>query len=263
MKKMKIQASKLLLCTSVCMTICWISVAWNINTTNVSSPYNECVASESVDRTFYIQWNSYNRPNTRDTFWNTNSDSRILTDGSKVEIWRNNWVLTACDDWSRISNVVKKSSYDRVLAFLNNNGCNFNKPTYSKYNNPTAIDAQIHFIVWYYQATSKGWSTLKTHYWYKDFEDAYWTCYPGGEQKNNISQCPETTFRYDTSLKLHKWECMNYRLFWCGDWLVNGRDKNWFWQVRNAKKWCLYWNFIFIYWIHCYIYFWWSNNQRG
>lgn len=222
MKKIIMKKSKLLVSAFISTVLLWVWIAWNVSTTNLSSKYTQCNSNESIDENYYIVWQNYTRDNTRDTFWNSSVTSFISAPGSEVQLWRNNWILSNCSDWSRISNVVEKSNSDRVLALLNFDGCTFNKPNYPKVSDPTAIDAQIHFVIWYYEKKSRpGWTTMTSKFGFKDFEDAYRTCYPDHEQKTDISQCDDTTIRYSTTLKQHKWECINYRVFRCGDWLVN------------------------------------------
>lgn len=222
MKKINMQKRKLATLALSSMLMLWVSIAWNVGTTNLSSQYTQCNGNESIDENYYIVWQNYTRDNTRDTFWNSSVTSFISAAGSEVQLWRNNWVLSNCSDWGRISNVAEKSSTDRVLAILNFDGCTLNKPSYSKASNPTRLDAQLHFVIWYYEKKIwPAWTTMTSKFWFKDFDDAYWTCYPNHEQTWDISQCEDTEIRYSTSLKQHKRECINYRVFWCWDWLVN------------------------------------------
>ena len=105
--------------------------------------------------------------------------------------------------------------------------CKFNIPTDSNYvnrkiNHPTAVDAQIHFTIWHAQLYDNHWnrpySVSKLYYKYQLTGD--WKCYKGWNTQSNPNNCPSET-KYYWNYSLHTWECIKFRVFRCGDWLVN------------------------------------------
>ena len=118
----------------------------NVNSVNSLS---SCNSAESHDRYYYIPSNSNVTIHPTDTYWNTN-DAFIRKDSS-VEIYRH-WVISQCNTWQRMSNIVRgwwawnPRKYP-ALIFRNEEWCVLSKPNYTKVNNPTAIDAQIHYTV--------------------------------------------------------------------------------------------------------------------
>ena len=227
---------KLFLLALSCTAMFGVSFAWNVSTTNLTSQYTQCNSNETVTTNIYLTWQSYTIEHVRDNFSHTAKTTLTSPSNSRVDI-RRNWIISSCSNWGRVSNVVEASSTNKKLVLLNYDGCVFNKPTSPK-TSSTAIDAQIVYTIWYYEVwNSNNSTTYKSKYWFKNFEDYYWTCYPYHEQRTDISWCPDHRVTYDTTVKQHTWECMNYRVFWCGDWLVNGYNwstdyYNWTWIIE-------------------------------
>ena len=201
------------------VTACWASFALSIPVTDLSSTTSSCNSSETENVYYYLSSNGLST-NPSDTFWNT-VDSLIWwgNNGSSIDIWRNG-VISSCNTWERISNVVSSSDSNGALVFLNTDNCVFKIPNYTKASNPTAIDAQIHYSVWY-RKIFDGWSTsATTKLYYRDYWDNKWTCYPNWNTVSDYSSCPDVTVKY-WIVNSHIWECINYRVFRCGDGLVN------------------------------------------
>jgi hypothetical protein len=77
--------------------------AGNIATNNLSSMYNSCNPSESLNVYYYLDNGNSITRKPYDIFLNT-IDS-IISLESVVDIWRNGNILTNCTDWNRVSNV--------------------------------------------------------------------------------------------------------------------------------------------------------------
>ena len=214
------------------ITLCWFSFAqsyWDVTTWNSMT---SCNSNESLDVYYYLT-NAWYEHKPSDTFWvsPTSQDALIVSSASSIKIWRNG-VISKCNDWARVSNVVAASDTNWVLAVKNMDNCKFNIPSYLKtWSNATAVDAQIHFTIWYWQINNNVYSrpsnTRKLYH--RDYceNNCNWTCYPGGETVSDYTNCTGTFVRYSPSTSYHTWECLNYRVFRCGDWLVNWRNKNW------------------------------------
>lgn len=200
------------------VALCWISVALDIPVTELSS-LASCNPNETDNVNYYLTNNGYSR-NPYDTFRNT-VDSLIWwgNNGSSINIWRHG-VISNCNIWNRVSNVVDGDDQNWALVFLNTDNCIFNIPNYTKTSNPTAIDAQIHYTIWY-RLVFDGWSnTITDKFYYRDYGINNWTCYPNWNTVSDLNSCSSVTLKY-WSQKYHTWECLNYRVFWCWDWLVN------------------------------------------
>ena len=212
MKKLLISLLPLLLLFA--FTYAW----WNITVNNVSSK-SQCNAWESDDINLYLTDSSISRW-LADDFGN-DVDSLIWASWSSVEIWRN-WIISdsSCNDWWRVSNVVDHSDSDWVLWVKTTDSCTFNRPNYTKISDPTAIDAQIHYTILYRLIYNDWPNSLTSRLYYRDYGVNDWTCYPGGNTVTDYSSCPQVSVKYG-SIKYHTWECLNYRLFRCGDGLRN------------------------------------------
>jgi len=199
-------------------TIAFVS-AGNISTNNISSTYNSCNTNESKNVYYYL-WNDVNSitRNPYDVFWNT-IDS-LISVNSTVDLWRNGSVLTNCSDWNRVSNVTVANDPDWALAIQNYDGCTFNKPSYLKHSNPNKIDAQIHFNIKYYTVFPWAPNSVTSKLYHRDFGQNFWTCYPAGNTVSSYSSCPDVKVKY-WAVNSHIWECLNYKIFWCGDGIVN------------------------------------------
>ena len=205
---------------------CGVSFGLEIPVTEMNS-MTWCNSSETENIYYYLAWGGFSAtPN--DTFCN-NIDSLIWGwwNGSSINI-RRNWVISNCNVWERVSNVVSKNDSNWALIFSNTwNKCLFKIPGYTKTLHPTSIDAQIHYTVWYRNILSNWKLSMTSKLYYRDLGQNNWTCYPNGNTVSSFNSCPEVTVKYeDGDARLHKWECLNYRVFWCGDGLVNGRNEN-------------------------------------
>jgi len=200
-----------------------IASAWIITVEDVQKT-SSCNSSESHDRYYYIPSNSSVTIYPDDTFGNTVDSLISRGPDTSVQIWRH-WVLSSCNDWWRISNVVSSWDVNGALIIRNDDGCVLGKPNYTKVSDPTAIDAQIHYTIWYRNIFNWGANTLNSRLYYRDQWVNSWTCYPGWNTETDSDKCPKVTVKYGDQ-KYHVWECLNYRVFWCGDWLVNRPDWN-------------------------------------
>lgn len=208
------------------LAFCWFSAALDIPVTELQSMAS-CNPNETDNINYYLTSNSLSR-NPYDTFWNT-VDSLIWwgNNWSSINIWRHG-VISGCNIWNRVSNVVSASDSNWALVFLNTDNCVFNIPNYTKTSNPTAIDAQIHYTIWY-RLIYNGWAnTMTSKLYHRDYGVNNWTCYPNWNIVSDFNSCNDTTVKY-WSQKSHTWECLNYRVFWCGDWLVNSP----YWTTYN------------------------------
>ena len=141
--------------------------AWVIKENDVQS-LSSCNSSESHDVYYYIPANKDITIYPDDTYWNTN-DVFINKGSSSVEVYRH-WVISKCSDWDRISNFVRWWSINPspqypALIFRNEDGCVFSKPSYTKSSDPTAIDAQIHYTVWFNLIWWGTWPGKWTNNW--------------------------------------------------------------------------------------------------
>lgn len=202
----------------------------NISVNNTSVLNTQCNIQESLDVNYYLE-NSVNNitRSPYDTFGN-NIDS-LISASSSVDIWRNNWILTNCNDWSRVSNVAVANSSIWSLAIQNYDGCVFNKPSTPKHNDPNKIDAQVHFNIVYQKVFEWAPNSITTKFYHRSFGQNNWTCYPGGNIVPSYSDCPNVKVKYGIN-NTHSAECLNYRVFWCGDGILNSPS----WQT-NYTNW--------------------------
>ncbi len=201
------------------MILLGISSAWNITVENKSST-SSCNSSETVNKYLYLSPGEYTVSDKPwDTFKNT-VDSLIKKWSTSVQIWRN-WVISDCDDWNTSSIVVSSADTNGASIIVNKDWCDFNKPSYTKTSNPTAIDAQIHYTIAYARVWEDGSKTYNWRLYHKDYTDTNWTCYPWWSKVTNNQDCPNVTVKYVDETKYHVWECINYSVFRCGDGLVN------------------------------------------
>ena len=202
------------------VALCWFSVAdVTIPVTDLSWP-TSCNSNETENINYYLTTSNVLSKKPYDVFGNT-VDSLVWweSNGSSINIWKHG-VISSCNTWNRISNVVSADDTNWALIFLNADNCVFNIPNYTKVSNPTDIDAQIHYTIWY-RLIYNGWpNSITTRLYHRDFWVNNWTCYPGWNSVSNSDNCSQVTVKY-WSQKYHTWECLNYRVFRCWDWLVN------------------------------------------
>ena len=196
---------------------------------NVTSPYGQCIPSQSKDVYYYI-------PNENVKYWpydniTTKEPAILVASKTKVDIWNPNALISWCSDWSTIGNITLGKN-QRTLAFHNFDGCIFSKPNYTKVADPNKLDAQIHYSVafWTLNNTSPNQATASFAYTTKAWFDAtprQYTCYPSGKTVAKPNECPRETLKYqkvNNDAEYHNGECLNYRVFWCGDGLLNRPD---------------------------------------
>jgi len=210
-----------------------VASAWIITQKDVQT-FLSCNPSESKDTYYYIPSNSSNSitiyPD--DTYRNT-QNAFINKSNSSVDVYRH-WIISQCEDWDRMSNMVRWWSINPspqypALIFKNIDGCTLGKPSYTKNSNPTAIDAQIHYTVAFNLFANGAWNGKDKNTWkfyYKDKSTGKFMCYPWWNAVEDNSNCAQSTAYYWKEVDYHTWECLNYRVFWCGDGLLNWRDKN-------------------------------------
>ena len=194
--------------------------AGNISVNSVSNINSQCNISESKDIDYYIEWSSVSR-NPYDIFWNT-LDS-LISHTSEIDLWRNTNIVTNCNDWSRVSNVTVANDSNWAVALHNVDWCTFNVPSTNKYNDIDRLDAQIHYDIAYAKVFPWAPNHVDAQFYHRDLSQNTWICYPAGNVVSNYSSCPVVWVDYGI-MNHHIWECLDYRLFWCGDWILNGRD---------------------------------------
>ena len=196
---------------------------------NVTAPYGQCIPSQSKDVYYYI-------PNENVKYWpydniTTREPAILVASKTKVDIWNPNTLISWCSDWSTIGNITPGKN-QWTLAFHNFDGCIFSKPNYTKVADPNKLDAQIHYSVafWTLNNTSPNQATASFAYTTKAWFDAtprQYTCYPSGKTVAKPNECPRETLKYqkvNNDAEYHNGECLNYRVFWCGDGLLNRPD---------------------------------------
>ena len=196
---------------------------------NVTNPYGQCIPSQSKDIYYYI-------PNENVKYWpydniTTKEPAILVASKTKVDIWNPNALISWCSDWSTIGNITPGKK-QWTLAFHNFDGCIFSKPNYTKVGDPNKLDAQIHYSVafWTLNNTSPNQATAPFAYTTKAWFDSnprQYTCYPSGKKVAKPNECPRETLKYqkvNNDAEYHNGECLNYRVFWCGDGLLNRPD---------------------------------------
>ena len=114
--------------------------------TTLNSAYSSCNTNESVNVNYYLAGISSVTKNPYDMFRN-NIASLMSQSTSEIQIWRNG-IVSMCNNWSTMSNVVPGNS-QLYHIYQNYDGCMFTLPSSPKHNNPTRLDAQIHFKIGY------------------------------------------------------------------------------------------------------------------
>ena len=226
---------KKLLVASLSMVMLWISTAFAswIPVSYMNSATNECAASNKYYN-YYLEWSTTLYP--YDRFYDNTNDVKIDTGASLIRIWKWTGVITDCDGWYLLSNVVPSKTALPWWAYLWEGPCTFNIPNYKKTNNSGMVDAQINYKVWYNNKNNVWWTSVSWKFFYQDFTNDVLRCYPSGIQTSSTNSCSGTNFRYG-SLKIHTWECLNFRVFWCGDGLVNSP------YSQNGTTYTNAWNF--------------------
>jgi uncharacterized repeat protein (TIGR01451 family) len=210
-----------------------IAFTGNISVQWTSSVQSQCTPSESKDINYYIS-NQEVTYQPSDEFWLQNP-AILVASKTKIDIWNGNNIISKCNEWSAVSNILPGNN-TKALYLQNSNGCTFSKPSYTKENDPNKLDAQIHYSLAYWTLReSNSASVAKSKFSYITKEEynkgtsKKHTCYPSGNKVSSVSECPETTLKYykkDNDAEYHNGECLNYRVFRCGDGLINGRNSS-------------------------------------
>jgi len=249
-------------------------MAWDIGWQDMSQIWS-CNPNQSEDVSFYLT-SDWILTQPYDTFKSTNStDLLIWNYSSSVEIWRH-WIISGCTWWNRSSLVAKGDNPNRVLAIINTWDCSFNIPTDPNYisrkiSHPTAIDAQIHFIISYKTLSSTVISNhpkenkLQSRLYYKYGIWEKWMCYPNWPYNvTNTNNCGVEIRYYSNQTYFHTWECRNYRVFRCGDGLVNWRNSNGLVSINYDNDKDENWQYLHSYNEQCDPndpnHSWWNNN---
>lgn len=210
---------KLLITTLLIMGL-WMStvLAGEVPVSYTSAPTNDCAASNKYYN-YYLEWTKTVYP--YDRFYDNNKDVKINASSSLIKIWTWNGVISSCDGWYLLSNVVPKKSTLPGGAYIWESPCNLNiLPNYTK-TNSTQVDGQINYTVRYHNKVWWGWTLVSGRFFYQDYTADVLRCYPSGTQVSSPNSCSTTNFRY-WDMRTHTWECINFRVFRCGDGLVNG-----------------------------------------
>ena len=202
----------------------WFSYATQIAFNEVSySTSCSTVPGETKYFNYYLTDSTFTQ-NPYDTFTAASHDAIQVTNYTSVWLWSDNWFVNWCDDWRSASNIAK-AWVQGVVVLFNTGWCTFKKPsnTYVKPNS-TDVNVQIQFTIWYANIVDNGTYWVPENiFYYRTGGQTNRTCYEGG-YSSTYSWCPQSPAnRYKRSgILQHTWECLNYRIFWCGDWLLNG-----------------------------------------
>ncbi|MDO4713614.1 MAG: hypothetical protein Q4B28_03010 [bacterium] len=217
--------------------------AGNVKVEQVATSYAQCIPAQSKDVYYYIPNDTVKyRP------WDNITASKpaiLVASKTKVEMWNPNNLISQCGDWSTIGNIIP-GGRQQTLALHNFDGCVFTKPNYSKAQDPNKLDAQIHYSVafWTLNDTSPNKATASFAYTTKakfDQSPREYTCYPSGQKVAKPADCPKATVKYQKvngDAEYHNGECLNYRVFWCGDGLVNRPDGSTEYNNGTANEQC-------------------------
>ena len=205
--------------------------AWDVAVNTHYWIENNCSASNK-DVYYYLTWSIKKTPS--DIAKGFNKDIFVDTDNSEVRLWTKVWVITNCNNWKLDSNVIPKST-NPYWSYWTEWACRFDIPNYTKVSDPTALDAQISYQLWYHNKINTWWTQVSWKFYYNDVNTNKYRCYPDWNEVSDVQSCDSNIYRQWT-LKTHEWECLNYRVFRCGDGLVNGRSKTWA-TMTNYTNW--------------------------
>jgi len=237
----------LMLLIAFILTIPCFVLWWDVIVNNVSNLYSQCNPLES--HTYWVYLNSSQTYYPYDDFRNTSANSYVTLRSSSlswtsVDIYkRNSGVLSKCSNWKRTSSAVRQGESKMVIE--SQDWCKFNIPSYTKTSNPSAVDVQLHYRIWFVQFNY--WSNhITDNLFFTTHGLGYVTCFTNNNNVSNWSSCPSTTISYSQEYS-HLWECLNYKLFWCWDWLVNSEtwanyNNGYFYEVcddwtQNGQPW--------------------------
>jgi len=200
-----------------------VTSAWNITGYYVTEQ-PACNKSESKTIDVYMTWDTYTiYP--YDAYWNNESDV-LMNNKTSVQI-RSGGYISNCDDWTLMSNYIKKghpsNEKDRTLVLRTegDKGCILHKPTTVR-KDSSSIDATIHYTLGFKKKGSDG--SLDWKFYYRTVDDIKYNCLGGDwkyTQKDKVSECANITVWYDADQQYHVWECLNYRIFRCGDGILD------------------------------------------
>lgn len=212
----KIITSSLLLALSIFGMVS----AWDIAAEHVTQQ-PVCSQNESEHKVIdiYMTWDTY-RIYPYDAYWNNDNDV-LINNQTSIQI-RSDGNLSDCNNWVTMSNYVKKghpSGNDMTLLVRtkNDKGCVLHKPTIPR-TNTTSINTRIHYTIWYKEKGGAGERTSK--FYYRTVGNTIFNCLMKDWKfvwKSNTDECPTITVKYEDTQKYHRGECMDYRIFRCGD----------------------------------------------
>ena len=209
-----------------------ICMAADVSVEDLSSKYSSCNASESKDVSYYLEeWKTV-KSYPADAFFNTYTFGVLPTSSSRIQIWKNG-VISNCWSWSWDSNYIPASSASsKYIIFQNyDDGCVFKRPSTTKENDQDRIDAQIHYSIAYKHLMSTANQRISKWWFYRKNGENVYRCEDWTSTTSPWS-CAKSEKRYDSETHYHNWECINYRIYWCWDWVVNGR--NWSTSYDNG-----------------------------
>ena len=211
--------------------ILWQVLAADVSVEDLSSKYSSCNASESKDVSYYLEeWKTV-KSYPADAYFSTHTFGVLPTSSSKVQIWKNG-VINNCWKWSWDSNYIPASNAsNKYIIFQNYDGCEFKKPSTTKENDRDRIDAQIHYYIAYKHLMPNGTEKASLWWFYKKNGESAYRC-ENWTLTTSPWSCAKTEKKFDPETHTHVWECINYRIYWCWDWVLNGR--NWSTSYENG-----------------------------
>ena len=206
-------------------------VAADVSVETLSSKYSSCNASETKNASYYLEeWKTV-KSYPADAYFSTHTFGVLPTSKSKVQIWKNG-VINNCWKWSWDSNYIPASNAsNKYIIFQNYDGCEFKKPSTTKENDRDRIDAQIHYYIAYKHLMPNGTEKASLWWFYKKNGESAYRC-ENWTLTTSPWSCAKTEKKFDPETHTHVWECINYRIYWCWDWVLNGR--NWSTSYENG-----------------------------
>ena len=189
-----------------------------------------CNEDESKTMDIYMTWDVYTiYP--YDAYWNSENDV-LINNKTSVQIWSDGTSVSGCygDTWALMSNYVLKgkpsNQWDRTLLLRTKNqaGCVLHKPTKIR-KNATDKNVIFHYTIWFKKVDNKKDTKLNEKFYYTTPNSSQYFCVADKQRKNNVSECSKMTVGYDPEQQYHLWECLNYRIFRCGDGILDNNNE--------------------------------------